>query len=318
MKLNGARSDQLFSLATKLGAIGVVGLLVVIIVLLASYSMEALTTYGLGFFTSTAWNPVETPVNPVSFGALPYIYGTVTTSVIGVVLALPLALGSAIFLVHYAPRFLVAPLTFLIELLAAIPSVAFGLWGLFVLVPFMRNVVDPFLMNTLGRLPILSEIFKGPTFGQHLLTAGVMLAIMILPTILAISKEVIVQVPKLQTEGMLALGATKWEMIRHAVLPFARSGIIGATVLGLARAIGETMAVTMVIGNSTSRITGSLFTPGYTIASVIANQFTEADTSLYFSAIVSLALVLLLVSAGFNLLARLLVRMTKVPPGMQI
>ncbi len=192
------------------------------------------------------------------------------------------------------------------------------MWGLFVLVPFMRSTVDPFLINTLGRLPILNEIFKGPTFGQHLLSAGIILAMMILPTILSISREVIAQVPRLQKEAMSSLGATKWEVIRYAVLPFARSGIIGATLLGLARAIGETMAVTMVIGNSTAKITGSLFTPGYTIASAIANQFTEADTELYFSAIIALALVLLLVGSLFNVLSRLMIRLTKVPPGVQL
>ena len=310
--------DRWFTHFTHFGALTVIGLLTAIIILLTWYSLGALETFGFQFLTGSKWNPVPTPVNPVTFGALPYIYGTVITSVIGVAIALPLALGSAIFLTHFAPRRLVTPVSFVIEFLASVPSIAFGMWGLFVLVPFMRSTVDPFLINTLGRLPILNEIFKGPTFGQHLLSAGIILAMMILPTILSISREVIAQVPRLQKEAMSSLGATKWEVIRYAVLPFARSGIIGATLLGLARAIGETMAVTMVIGNSTAKITGSLFTPGYTIASAIANQFTEADTELYFSAIIALALVLLLVGSLFNVLSRLMIRLTKVPPGVQL
>ena len=220
------------------------------------------------------------------------------------------------FISEYTPRTLGSILSFIIELLVAIPSVGFGLWGLFVLAPFMRNTVDPFLRNTIGPIPVIGELFKGPTIGQDLLTASVILAIMILPTILSISREIINQVPRLQKEGMLALGATKWEMLQKAVLPYAWGGIIGAAMLGLARAIGETMAVTMVIGNSSTAISPSLFTPGYTIASAIANQFTEADTPMYFAAIVELGLVLLLVSSMFNIMARLLVRrMNRLPGG---
>jgi phosphate transport system permease protein len=237
------------------------------------------------------------------------------TSVLALLLATPFAVGAALFISEYTNKTLGGILSFIIELLVAIPSVGFGLWGLFVLAPFMRTTVDPFLRNTIGPIPVIGELFKGQTIGQDLLTASVILAIMILPTILSISREIISQVPRLQKEGMLALGATKWEMLQKAVLPYAWGGIIGAAMLGLARAIGETMAVTMVIGNSSTEISASLFTPGYTIASAIANQFTEADSPMYFSAIVELGLVLLLVSSVFNILARLLVRRISRMPG---
>jgi phosphate transport system permease protein len=180
----------------------------------------------------------------------------------------------------------------------------------------MRTTVEPFLQNTLGHIPLIGALFSGVPQGQDILTAGVILAIMIIPTILSLSREIITQVPKLQKEGMLALGATKWEVLSKAVLPFARGGIIGASMLGLARAIGETMAVTMVIGNSSSKISASLFTPGYTIASAISNQFTEADTPMYFSAVVELGLVLLVVASLFNVVSRVLVnRMARLPGG---
>ena len=258
------------------------------------------------------WNPVKTEINPLNFGALPYIYGTIVTSVVALIIAVPLALGSAIFVSEYAPGWLDRPVAFIIELLVAIPSVAYGIWGLFVLVPFMRGTVEPFLQVVLGKVPVLSGLVAGPPFGEDLLTGGVVLSIMILPTILSLSREIIAQVPRLQKEGMLALGATKSEVLSKAILPYARGGIVGAAMLGLARAIGETMAVTMVVGNSSAKITGSLFTPGYTIASAIANQFTEADSAIYFSAIVELGLVLLLVASVFNIGSRVLVtRLTK-------
>ena len=243
----------------------------------------------------------------MQFGALPYIFGTIVTSILALLIATPIAIGSAIFISEYSPSWLSRPVTFIIELLVAIPSVAYGLWGLFVLVPFMRTFVEPFLQNTLGIIPVAGLLFQGSILGQDILTASVILAIMILPTILTLSREILYQVPRLQKEGMLALGATKWEVIQKAVLPYARGGILGAAMLGLARAIGETMAVTMVIGNSSTKITASLFTPGYTIASAIANQFTEADTPLYFSAIVELGLVLLLVASVFNIASRILI-----------
>jgi phosphate transport system permease protein len=310
------RGDQIFAVAVRICSILVMVLLAALILLLVFDSLESIGRFGFSFFTGSTWNPVETDVNPVQFGALPYIFGTVVTSIIALVLATPLALGSALFVSEYAPPWLGQPVAFIVELLVAIPSVAYGLWGLFVLVPFMRSTVDPFLQNTVGRVAVIGALFSGPSVGQHLLTGGVILAIMILPTILSISREIIAQVPRLQKEGMLALGATKWEELSKAVLPYARGGIVGAAMLGLARAIGETMAVTMVIGNSSTKISASLFTPGYTISSAIANQFTEADTSIYFSAVVELGLVLLLVASVFNIAARILVnRITRLPGG---
>jgi phosphate transport system permease protein len=307
--------DRFFRGLTLGTSVFVVLLLVGFVTLLLYDSQESIVHFGLGFLTSSDWNPVETEVNKVAFGALPFIFGTIVTSVIALLLATPIALGSALFVSEYAPRWIAQPIAFIIELLVAIPSVAFGLWGLFVLVPFMSSVVDPFLQNTLGKIPFIGALFAGPPQGQDLLTAGVILAIMIIPTILSLSREIISQVPKLQKEGMLALGATKWEVLSKAVLPFARGGIIGAAMLGLARAIGETMAVTMVIGNSSTKITPSLFTPGYTIASAISNQFTEADTSMYFSAVVELGLVLLLVASMFNVISRVLVKNFATLPG---
>jgi phosphate transport system permease protein len=312
----GQHGDQAFSLIVRACTLVIIALLVGLVVLLVLDSLESIGRFGFSFLTGSEWNPVETEVNPVEFGAAPYIFGTVVTSIIGLLLATPLALGSALVVSEYAPRWLGAPVAFIVELLVAIPSVAYGLWGLFVLVPFMRDRVDPFLQKYIGPVPIVGQLFSGPSVGQHLLTAGIILAIMILPTILSISREIIAQVPRLQKEGMLALGATKWETLRFAILPYARGGIVGAAMLGLARAIGETMAVTMVIGNSSSKISASLFTPGYTISSAIANQFTEADTSIYFSAVVELGLVLLLVASAFNVLSRLLVkRITRLPGG---
>ena len=304
--------DRVF--AAFVGAMSSVVILLVVgfVVLLAVDSMPSIKRFGLGFLSGSTWNPVETEINHLSFGALPFIFGTVVTSVLALIIATPLALGSAIFVSEYAPSWLGKPVSFIIELLVAIPSVAYGIWGLFVLVPLMRGTVEPFLQQILGHIPILGALVAGPPFGQDLLTGGVVLSIMILPTILSLSREIIAQVPRLQKEGMLALGATRWEVLSQAILPYARSGIIGAAMLGLARAIGETMAVTMVIGNSSTKIGASLLTPGYTIASAIANQFTEADSEIYFSAIVELGLVLLLVASVFNIASRFLVsRLTR-------
>ncbi|MBA3871101.1 MAG: phosphate ABC transporter permease subunit PstC [Anaerolineae bacterium] len=307
------RAERSFRSIVLIAAISMIVLLIGVIVILFLDSRTAIERYGFSFLITSDWDPVFE-----KFGAAPYIFGTIVTSVLALILATPFAIGAALFISEYAPKTIGGILSFIIELLVAIPSVGFGLWGLYVLAPFMRGTVDPILRNVIGPIPIIGALFKGPTIGQDLLTASVILAIMILPTILSISREIIAQVPRLQKEGMLALGATKWEMLQKAVLPYAWSGIIGGAMLGLARAIGETMAVTMVIGNSSRAITPSLFTPGYTIASAIANQFTEADTQLYFSAIVELGLVLLLVSAVFNIIARLLVRrMNRQPGGAQ-
>jgi len=279
-----------------------VAVFVALVALLVVYAWSSIVRYGLTFLTTTTWDPVFQ-----EFGAAHFIYGTLVTSAVALVLATPLAVGAALFVAEYAPRWLGEPVGFVVELLAVIPSIIYGLWGLFVLAPAMRAAVEPFLKDTIGQVPVVGALFSGPIVGRDLLIGGVILAIMILPTVMAISREVLRAVPDTQREGMLALGATKWETIQQAVLPYARGGIVGAAGLGLARALGETMAVTMVVGNSSKAITASLFTPGYTLASAIANQFTEADTEIYFSAIVEVALALLLVSTGVNLFARLLV-----------
>ena len=298
----GPAGDRWFvGVTTALAAAGV-AMFGAIVLLLVVYAWPAVGRYGLGFLATTDWDPVFE-----RFGAAHFVYGTLVTSAVALVLATPVAVGAALFVAEYAPDWLREPVSFTTELLAVIPSIVYGLWGFFVLAPLMRGMVEPVLQDTLGRLPVIGVLFAGPILGRDLLIGGVILAIMILPTVMAISREVFRAVPDTQREGMLALGATKWETIRHAVLPYARGGIAGAAGLGLARALGETMAVTMVIGNSSRTISPSLFTPGYTMASAIANQFTEADTEIYFSAIVEVALVLLLVATLVNLLARLMV-----------
>lgn len=298
--------DRVFSVIIGSASAFVIVLLSAFVLLLFYDSLESIERFGFSFFTGSEWNPIETELNPIKFGALPFIFGTIVTSVVALLLSTPLAIGSALFIVEYAPQWLGKIVSFIIELLVAIPSVAYGIWGLFVLVPFMRSTIEPALQAILGPIPILGLLVEGTPIGQDLLTGSVILAIMILPTILSVSREILKNVPRLQKEGMLALGATKWEVLTGAVLPYARGGMVGGAMLGLARAIGETMAVTMVIGNSTTKISPSLLTPGYTIASAIANQFTEADSSIYFSAIVELGLLLLLVASAFNIFAHFL------------
>jgi phosphate transport system permease protein len=308
------RGDRIFSLILHLCSWVVVILLAYLVFTLTRYSVPVLDHFGISFFTGRTWRPNATSRFSVEFGALPYIYGTVVTSIIALALATPLAIGTAIFVSEYAPRWLAMPIAFVVELLVTIPSIVYGLWGLFVLVPFMREKVQPFLQHHFGSWPVIGGLFQGPIFGQSMLTAGIVLAIMILPTILSLSREIIAQVPRLQKEGVLALGATKWEMISKAILPFAKGGIIGAMMLGLARAIGETMAVVMVIGNSSNQISGSLFTPGYTLASAVANQFTDTNSELHFSAVVGLGLALLVVASIFNVISRVLVmRFARIP-----
>lgn len=302
LRSRDGRADWLFERTTVMIAGGVLVLLLAIACLLVIDAREAGLRYGLGFFLTSEWDPVFE-----EFGAAAYIFGTLVTSAIGLLLATPVAVGAALYLVEYATGWIRGLVSFIVEMLAAIPSIIYGLWGFFVLAPLMRSTVEPFLRDTLGEVPLIGALFQGTPIGKDILTAGIILAIMILPTIMAVAREVIATVPDTQREGMVALGATKWETIRRAVLPYARSGIVGAAVLGLARALGETMAVTMVIGNSSTEITASLFNPGYTMASVIANQFTEADTEIYFSAIVNVALALLLVATIINIIARLLV-----------
>ena len=256
--------------------------------------------FGFAFLTRSIWDPVSG-----EFGALPFIYGTVITSAIALMISVPLGVGAAIFLAELAPPRLSSTFTFFIELLAAVPSVIFGVLALFTLVPLMRDYVEPALKKPLGFLPL----FSGPVFGFGYLTAGVILSIMTLPFIISISREALLEVPTEQREAALALGATRWESTWQAVVPYARLGILGSVFLGLARALGETMAVTMVIGNDTG-IHASLFSPGYTIAAVIANEFTEAPGELYRQSLVCLGLVLFLLTIVINALARLLILAT--------
>ena len=260
-------------------------------------SRASITHFGLGFLTGTKWNSVSG-----TFGAAPAIYGTVVSSLIAVILAVPISLGAAIYLSEMAPPWFRHPASFLVESLAAIPSVVFGFWGIYVLVPWIRNPVEKVLGDHLGWLPL----FSGPPFGVGMLAAGVILAIMILPIITAIARDSLMAVPLSQREAMLALGATKWEMISRAVLQYCRSGLVGAVLLGLGRALGETMAVTMVIGK-TYDINTSLFAPASTAASQIASEFSEASFSLYTSALMELALILLGITLIVNVVARLLV-----------
>jgi phosphate transport system permease protein len=260
-------------------------------------SWEAIRAFGLRFLVTSHWDPVAG-----EFGALPFIYGTLMSSLLALLIAVPLSLGAAIFLAELAPSWVRPPVAFLIEMLAAVPSVVYGLWGIFVLVPWLRELVQPVLGAALRFLPL----FQGPPYGIGMLAAGIILSIMVVPFITSVSREVLLAVPNSQREAALGLGATRWETTRMAVLRYGRSGLVGAILLGLGRALGETMAVTMVIGNR-PEISASLFAPGYTMASVLANEFTEATSDLYVSALVEVGLLLLLVTVVVNGLARLLV-----------
>jgi len=267
---------------------------------LCVWGLPSVQKFVLGFLTSRMWNPVED-----EFGALPFIYGTVLTSFLALLISVPIGVGAAIYLSELASPRLSNALIFLVELLAAVPSVIFGLLAIFTLVPLMREYIGPGLKSVFGFLPI----FTGPVYGVGYLTAGIILAIMTFPFIISVSRESLLAVPREQREAALALGATKWESTWQVVVPFARLGITGSIFLGLARALGETMAVTMVIGNDPS-IHTSLFAPGYTIAAVIANEFTEATGKIYPAALVELGLVLFLITIVINGLARLLIIVT--------
>lgn len=256
--------------------------------------------FGLHFFVTSVWDPIMD-----EYGALPFIYGTMVTSVVALLIAVPLGIGAAIFLAELAPPRVSDTLQFFIDLLAAVPSVIYGLLGVFIIVPVMRTVIYPALNKPFGYLPI----FKGPSYGVGFLTAGIVLAIMVIPYIISVSREVLLSVPRDQREAALALGSTRWEATWKVVVPFAKTGIMGSIFLALARALGETMAVTMVIGN-TPKIAASLFAPGYSIAAVIANEFTEATGDLYLQSLIALGLVLFLLTFILNGLARLLIVVT--------
>lgn len=289
--------DAVFRVLIALTAISVFAIVVLIVWELVGKSRLSLHEFGMRFFYGSNWDPVNG-----DFGALPFVYGTIVSSVLALILAVPLSVGVAVYLTEMCPIFLRSIISFLVELLAAIPSVIYGLWGIFVLSPLLREHVQPFLAKYLG----WTGLFSGPQFGLGMLAAGIILAIMIVPIVASITREVLTAVPQNQREAVLALGATRWEMIRMGVLRNARIGIVGGVILGLGRALGETMAVTMVIGNR-PEISKSLFAPGYTMASVIANEFSEATGDLYLSALVEIGLALFIVTLIVNALARLLV-----------
>jgi phosphate transport system permease protein len=293
----GEVQDRVFKSAMILCGLAVLGILGLIVYELVSRSQLSWHAFGFKFFAASNWDPVGE-----LFGAFPFIYGTLVSSLVALIIAVPLAVGVAVFTTEMCPRALRGPLSFFVELLAAIPSVIYGLWAIFVLVPLLSRYVQPFLANTLG----WTGLFSGPQYGIGMLAAGVILAIMIIPIISSITREVLMVVPQHQREGVLALGATRWEMIRVGVLRNARAGIVGGVILGLGRALGETMAVTMVIGNN-PQIVKSLFAPGYTMASVLANEFSEATGDLYLSSLIEIGLALFFVTIIVNALAQLLV-----------
>jgi len=293
----GETGDRVFRSAITacgLAVLGVLGLIVYELVVRSGLSWHA---FGLKFFASSDWDPVNE-----KFGALPFIYGTLVSSLVALIIAVPLSVGVAVFTTEMCPKKLRGPLSFFVELLAAIPSVIYGLWAFFVLVPLLSGYVQPFLSSTFG----WTGLFSGPPYGIGMLAAGIILAIMIIPIISSIAREVLQVVPQHQREAVLALGATRWEMIRVGVLRNARAGIVGGIILGLGRALGETMAVTMVIGNR-PEISKSLFAPGHTMASVLATEFSEATGDTYLSALIEIGLALFLVTIIVNALARLLV-----------
>ena len=296
-KMSSQTADTIARLVTFVFAATVLLISVLLVYQLWIGSAPSRHSLGWSFLTSSEWNPVSE-----KFGALPFVYGTVITSFIALLISVPLGVGAAIFLSEMAPAGISNGLTFLVELLAAIPSVIYGLLAIFTLVPLMRSYGEPFLKKTLGFLPL----FQGPAFGVGFLTAGMILAVMTFPFIISVSRESLLAVPRDQREAALALGATKWESTWKVVVPYAKLGIIGSIFLGLARALGETMAVTMVIGNDPS-IHASLLAPGYSIAAVIANEFTEATGSVYPSALVELGLVLFCLTMVINGLARLMI-----------
>jgi phosphate transport system permease protein len=293
--------DEIAHLITPIFAASILLITALLVYRLWIDSAAARHQFGWHFFYTSTWDPVSG-----DFGALPFIYGTLVTSLLALIIAVPLGLGAAIFLAELAPRRISDSLAFLIDLLAAVPSVIYGLLGIFILVPLMRTVIAPALRSTLGFLPL----FQGPSYGVGMLTAGMVLAIMVVPFIISVSREVLLSVPSDQREAALSLGATRWEATWKVVVPFARTGIFGSVFLALARALGETMAVTMVIGND-PRIAASLFAPGYSIAAVIANEFSEATGALYVNALIELGLVLFLITFILNGLARILIVMTQ-------
>jgi phosphate transport system permease protein len=292
--------DEIARLVTLIFATTVVLITAALVLELWVNSALPRQKFGFSFFVTSVWDPIMD-----QYGALPFIYGTMVTSAVALLIAVPLGIGAAIFLAELAPPRVSDTLQFFIDLLAAVPSVIYGLLGVFIVVPVMRTVIYPALNKPFGYLPI----FKGPSYGVGFMTAGIVLAIMVIPYIISVSREVLLSVPRDQREAALALGSTRWESTWKIVVPFAKTGIMGSIFLALARALGETMAVTMVIGN-TPKIAASLFAPGYSIAAVIANEFTEATGDLYLQSLIALGLVLFLLTFVLNGLARILIVLT--------
>jgi phosphate transport system permease protein len=291
------RSDRVYARVLTGFALALPFLILIILAVLFVSSLPALKRFGPSFVWTSTWDPVAE-----IYGAAPMIFGTLASSVLALLIAVPLSLGVAIFLTEFAPRWLRQPVAFLVELLAAIPSVVYGLWGIFVLIPFLRSYLVPPLKAVFGWTPFLQGVF----YGNSLLAGGIILAIMIVPYIAAVSREVLLAVPTSQREAALAMGATRWEAVRSAVLPYGRAGLMGAIILGLGRALGETMAVTMLIGNRHD-ISVSLLQPAYTMAAAIANEFSEATTSLYLSALFEVGLILFVLTVAVNAIARILI-----------
>lgn len=293
-KLNG---DLLFRYLTTCFAFSIFAILALMIVEMTSESMPSIKAFGWKFISSSDWDAVQEV-----FGALPYLYGSVVSSVLALLLATPLSIGAAVFITEIAPKRLGGIIAPLVELLAAIPSVIYGLWGVVVMAPWLQSTIQPFLIEHFGFLPL----FEGAPYGVSMLAAVFILMIMVVPIITSITREVLLAVPQSQKEAAIALGATRWEMIKMAILPYGKSGILGAAILGLGRAIGETMAVTMVIGNAPN-ISMSLLSPAYTMPSVIANEFAETTSKLHASALMEIGLILMVVTLIINAMARLLI-----------
>jgi phosphate transport system permease protein len=298
--------DRWFQLATLVCALTVLALLGGVIIALVNGAIPVFQKFGLAFLWTEVWNPVKE-----NFGGLAPIYGTLITSLIAMLIGVPLSFGVAIFITELCPVVLKRPLGIAIELLAGIPSIIYGIWGLFVLAPFMQHYVQPFLIGTLGQVPGLGLLFKGPPYGIGMLTAGLILAVMILPFISSIMRDVFETVPPVLRESAYGLGCTTWEVIWKVVLPYSRVGVTGGVMLGLGRALGETMAVTFVIGNA-HRISASLLAPGTTISAAIANEFTEAVGDIYTGSLIALGLILFLISFCVLAVAKtMLIRMQK-------
>ena len=292
--------DTVFRWLTRLSAIAVLVLLGGVIIALIEGSMMALRQFGFGFLVEAHWNPVTD-----QFGAIAPIYGTIMTSLIAMLIAVPVGLMIAFFLTELCPMWIRRPIGIAIELLAGIPSIIYGIWGLFVFAPFLQRTLQPFLIDIFGPIPLLSSVFAGPPYGIGMLTAGLILAIMVLPFITSISRDVFDAVPPVLKEAAYGLGCTKWEVFRNVVLPYTRVGVIGGVMLGLGRALGETMAVTFVIGNA-HRISASILAPGTTISATIANEFTEAVGDLYTSSLIALGLILFFITFVVLAIARYL------------